>query len=47
MYYNLTSPTDNDDNDDNVDDNEKTNLKTVKIIQKPTKKKDITKSIKV
>ena len=48
-YYNPTSPTDNDDDDDNVDDNEKTNVKTIKIIQKPTskQKKGITKSTKV
>ena len=47
-YYDLTSPTDNDDGD-NIDDNEKRNVKTVKIIQKPTKKqkKGIKKSIKV
>ena len=48
-YYEPSSPTDNDGNDDYVDDSEKANVKTVKIIQKPTKnkKKDITKSIKV
>ena len=39
-FYDLTSPTDNDDDDDNVDNNEKTNVKIVKIIQKPTKKQN-------
>ena len=38
MYYDPTSPTDNDDDDDNVDDNQKINIKTLKIIQKLTKK---------
>ena len=49
-YYDPTSPTDDDDDDHNVDDNEKTNVKTLKIIRKPTKKQkrhnQINKSIK-